>query len=92
MAYQESLDFEAQQENLERVSTRIAAAIIRFLRGHEYFYADDLRKAVVNETGIAAPASADRVLRDLRQRGIIDYVVVSRHESYYRTLRVPKEG
>ena len=40
-------------------------------------------RARVGET---APGSADRVLRDLRQRGSIDYEVVSRRSSLYRVL------
>lgn len=91
MACQEAFDFEGHQENLERVSSRIAQAIIRFCREHEYFYADELRKYVASETGVLAPASADRVLRDLRQRGVIDYVVLNRRASWYQVLRVPEE-
>jgi hypothetical protein len=81
-----------QQENLERVYSRIARAIIAFLRKNKFFHADDLRKYVVAETGIAAPASADRVLRDLRQRKIINYRVINRSQSLYETLYVPPEG
>jgi hypothetical protein len=88
---------EEQRENLERVYSRIARAIIEFLRMHntpmhDTWHADDLRKHVVAKTGIAAPASADRVLRDLRQRGIINYRVINRSQSLYKTLYVPPEG
>jgi len=77
-----------QQENLERVSSRIAGAIIEFCRAHKRFYAEELRAYVLQATGIVAPGSADRVLRDLRQRGILDYLVISRRESLYEVLWV----
>jgi len=82
-----------QRENLERVSLRVAASVIRFCierlqRGEPEFHAEDLRTWVIQETGIAAPASADRILRDLRQRGIIQYRVLSRRESLYVVLAV----
>jgi hypothetical protein len=77
-----------QQENLERVSSRIERAILGFCREHREFHADDLRRAVITATGIAAPASADRILRLLRQRGKLDYRVVNRRESLYEVMRV----
>jgi hypothetical protein len=84
---QDEFDFSEQQQHLERVSSRIGRAIIGFCRAHRRFHADELRKAVVDETGIAAPASADRILRNLRQRGVIGYKVVSRSESLYEVTK-----
>jgi hypothetical protein len=92
MDYQNEFDFTEQEENLERVSSRIGRAIIDFCRAHKRFHADDLRKAVISETGIAAPASADRILRDLRKRGVIDYRVLSRRESLYEIVAVNGGG
>jgi hypothetical protein len=77
-----------QEENLERVSSRIGRAIIDFCQTHRRFHADELRAYAVAETGIAAPASADRILRDLRLRGVIDYVVVNRRASLYEVIKV----
>jgi len=68
------------------VSSRIGMSIIEFCRtevGHQ-FYAEDLRKWVDLRAGPVAPGSADRILRDLRQRGFIDYVVVNRAHSLYQ--------
>jgi hypothetical protein len=45
---------------------------------------------VLRETGIAAPASADRILRDLRQKGVIDYKVLGRRASLYAVTRLPE--
>lgn len=75
-----------QAEHLASVSSRIGDAIIEFARrrvGCEW-HADDLREHVTRTVGTVAPGSADRVLRDLRQRGAIEYVVVSRAASRYR--------
>jgi hypothetical protein len=74
-----------QGENLDRVSSRIGTALVEFCRAHrgETFHADDMRRHVTRTVGAVAPASADRILRDLRQRGVVDYVVVSRSGSLY---------
>lgn len=77
---------DGHQENLERVSARIASVVLQFCRERETFHADDLRRAVIRETGIAAPASADRILRDLRQKRQVIYRCLSRSESLYEVL------
>jgi hypothetical protein len=79
---------EDQEGNLERVSSRIERAIIRFCKEHPTFHADELRQAVIRDTGIAAPASSDRILRLLRQQGRIDYVVLNRRESLYSVTKI----
>lgn len=83
-----------QQQELElrRVRKAIGPAIITFLAmrlstGRVEFKADDLRRAVAS-VHPTAPASADRILRSLRQSGDIDYELVSRSESRYRVLSV----
>ena len=70
---------------LDAVASRIGSAILDFCsaRGGQEFHADDLRRFVAQKVGLCAPGSADRVLRDLRQRGAIDYVCISRSESLY---------
>ena len=78
-----------QEENLERVTARIGSAIQRFFLikgegGNREFFVEDLRRYVISEVGIIAPASPDRIMRNLRQKGIINYTVLSRSESYYR--------
>ena len=58
-------------EHLARVSTRIAQAIRDFLSQTgtgRTFHADELRAHVAQRVGPTAPGSADRILRDLRQR------------------------
>lgn len=78
---------------LEAVAGRISDAIVAFCRkrvGQE-FHADDLRRFVSVATGTNAPASSDRVLRDLRQRGVIVYTVVNRAKSLYRVDKVRHE-
>lgn len=83
MAEQTAFDFDSQDEDLQRISSRIGRAILEFCRAHRSFHADELRRYVISETGIAAPASADRILRDLRQKKRLDYIVRSRAESSY---------
>jgi hypothetical protein len=70
---------------LDAVVSRIGSAILDFCseRVGQEFYADDLRRFVIHKVGLCAPGSADRVLRDLRQRGAINYVCVSRSKSLY---------
>ena len=74
-------------EHLERVKSRIGSAVLEFCRDRMRrfggrFHASDLHEAVNSACG-AAPASADRVLRALRQQGALAYVVESRSESLY---------
>lgn len=80
-----------QSDNLERVSERISGSILRFWdRTVPEFFAEELRQHVANECGYVAPGSADRILRDLRQRKVINYRVVSRSKSLYEILREPQ--
>jgi hypothetical protein len=83
-----------QGDNLERVSQRITAAILGFvgvLEGRAEFHADDLRAYVTAKAGQTAPGSADRVLRKLRQRGLLNYELISRRESLYRVMPLEPE-
>lgn len=75
---------------LRPVSARIADAILEFCvpRVNAEWHADDLRRHVAQRTGVVAPASADRVLRDLRKKGAVDYEVVNRAGSLYRLTAV----
>jgi hypothetical protein len=77
---------ESGTESLERVSSRIGAAIVAFCasRVGQTFHADELRAHVTRACGVVAPGSADRVLRQLRLSNRIQYVVLSRRDSLYR--------
>lgn len=77
-----------QEEQLSRVRSRIGKAVMDFCNDNPKFHADDLRKAVIAQCGVTAPGSADRILRDLRKRGFINYVVVNRRGSLYETCPV----
>jgi hypothetical protein len=81
------LDF-AQAAQIQRVRGSTAWAISEFFTGlqtGQEFHADDLRRYVAERVTVA-PASPDRVMRDMRKRGEIDYTVVSRSDSRYRKL------
>lgn len=74
-----------QSQQLTRVSTALAPRIVAWAleRVGKTFHASELREAVGG-----APASADRVLRDLRRRKVIGYVVTDRARSEYEILFV----
>lgn len=79
-----------QQRQLSRVRARIGGAIIEFVnqrlqQGRPDFHAEELRRWV-QERAPGAPGSPDRVLRDLRQSGLIRYVVTDRRRSLYRLV------
>jgi hypothetical protein len=73
-------------EHLSAVASRLSETIVDFCneRVGETFFADDLRRYVVDRAGHTAPGSADRILRELRARGALGYVVLNRAKSLYR--------
>ena len=77
---------EAGTASLERVTSRIGAAIVEFCaaRVGQTFHADELRAAITAACGVVAPDSASRILRQLRLTNRIRYVVLSRRESLYK--------
>jgi hypothetical protein len=83
-----------QTENLQRVGQKIGAAIMTFYEADPdaAFHADDLRDSVRDQCGKVAPASSDRVLRDLRKKGKINYEVTNRRKSLYQFLPVTKHA
>lgn len=78
-------------ENITRVSQVIGQHVTAFLDAHlnQEFHVDDLRQYVSAQVGgYIAPASPDRILRDLRQKKKVNYEVVSRSKSLYKSLPV----
>jgi Fe2+ or Zn2+ uptake regulation protein len=83
-----------QTQQLNRVAATTKEAILEFIGqrlndagSHGAFTADQLRFYVNNNaTGGVSPSSADRVLRMLRQQGLLDYAVLNRGKSLYRAL------
>lgn len=75
-----------QDQHLSRVRERIAAAIVEFSSNRKEFFADELRAYVTQKVERVAPGSPDRVLRDLRQKGVLNYRVISRSKSRYELL------
>lgn len=76
-----------QAQQLQRVTLAIGEAVECFVQTHRVWHAADLRAFVIANFGEVAPGSPDRVLRQLRLRGRIDYQVVSRRDSLYESLR-----
>lgn len=70
----------------------VRAMIVTFLNSrikHNQpdFHAQELRD-YVNSWGIrTAPASADRILRDVKKRGVGNYIVTNRNQSRYRAVK-----
>lgn len=82
-----------QEENKTRVRDRIGKLIREFYYmrrnvGGE-FRAEELRTYVLSRDRTIAPASPDRILRDLRQSGELDYEVLNRRASLYRFTYAP---
>ena len=79
---------EEQTENLERVTSRIGAAIVAFCEKRQtQFHVDDMRRYVEATVGKVAPGSPDRILRNLRSKRKINYRVVNRRQSLYEVVR-----
>ena len=78
-----------QNRELARVSGRVAESVIAFcqLRLGQTFFVSELASYVMARCG-GAPASADRVLRQLRAQGYIDAPCVDRSSSLYRVVGV----
>ena len=85
-----------QTQQLNRVVATTKEAILEFI-GQRLsaadvnggaFTADQLRFYVQNTMvgRRVSPSSSDRVLRMLRQRGLVDYCVLNRGKSLYRAL------
>ena len=76
-------------EEHDRVKLAIRRHIIAFAIVHTgmHFHMDELTRYVRRQVP-TAPDSAGRILRALRQDGVIDYRLVSRHDSEYEILAV----
>lgn len=88
MAEQLTLDFESHSEQLRRVKSKTAEAILQFfgtLGAGETFHAQQLRDYVASIVPVA-PSSPDRVMRDMRTCGQLRYELVSRKDSLYRVV------
>lgn len=72
-----------QIENAERVAGAIGRDVMRFYLTHrgKRFRMEALRASIGSGR---APDSAGRILRLLRQKGLLDYEVVNRAQSLYR--------
>jgi hypothetical protein len=78
-------------EERGRVYGRIAPLIMTFYQDYagKRFRAEDLRQYVLKAAPEIAPGSPDRILRELRLEGKIDYIVLNRRESLYLFRNTP---
>ena len=83
-----------QVAEFERVGRGIGPFIVAFWRDRlasaPSFRMEELRGYVYAKT-LVAPDSAGRILRDLRQKGFLNYAVVNRRASHYRALPIPHD-
>lgn len=80
------------QQHLERVSSRIRPAILWFCAHTGVFHMEELRQFVAKATeNHIAPGSPDRILRQLRKEGLIDYRLLSRQKSLYQIVGVQEQ-
>jgi hypothetical protein len=85
-----------QIQQLNRVAATAKEAILDFIKArladtenNGAFTADQLRFYVNNNTsGGVSPSSSDRVLRQLRQEGKLDYAVLNRGKSLYKAVPI----
>jgi len=81
---------ETQKAEIARVRGVIEPVVLDFAREHAPdFFIGELQQYVLRRARVA-PASPDRILRDLRSRGLINYQVINRRASRYRFLPVPQ--
>lgn len=78
-------------EQLRRVALNLNQIIIEFIGKRlnttdRLFTATELRQYVNRSNFGTAPASADRVLRNLRKQNKVNYAVVNRAKSLYMAL------
>jgi hypothetical protein len=79
-------------EQLQRVEANAADAVLAFYQQRlnsedRTFTADQLRFYVSNNiSGRVSPGTPDRVLRNLRAKGLLDYVVLNRGKSLYKAV------
>lgn len=76
-------------------SANIGAAVTEFINEklsdsvNQNFTAQELRLFVMGKVGSkVSPGSSDRILRNLRQRKLVNYVLISRLKSQYRAVPV----
>ncbi len=83
-----------QQENIRRVSEVISGLVLDFYRttlaSGQPWHMEDLTLHVSSRTSIA-PDSAGRILGSLRQKGYLNYRVLSRSESLHESMSVSRK-
>jgi hypothetical protein len=76
-----------QRKQLRRCTSALGNAILDFCRVKKTFHMDELQRWVTSKVH-SAPSSTDRVLRELRKQGQLDYEVVSRKDSLYKITAI----
>ena len=72
-------------EDRERVKQKIGGLILRFYELHRekpVFHGTELYNFIIAQAHVA-PSSAERILRQMRKDGLLDYVVIDRSAGEY---------
>lgn len=77
-------------EERRRVYKKIAPLIMEYAttRVGRMFHAEDLYRSILDQNPDVAPDSPGRILRLLRRKGYLNYVIVDRGDSLYQFLEV----
>jgi hypothetical protein len=84
-----------QAENISRVNSQIGKYVAAFLgaRINKEFHGGELYMEVASKVDqYIAPDSPGRIMRDLKQRGVVDYELLDRRKSLYKSLPVQPQG
>jgi len=83
----------SKDQHLERVADKLrwhVAAFIQAIGVGREFTMRDLTHYVLDNIPNAAPDSPGRILRMLRKQEVINYVVISRRDSRYAVVPLPR--
>lgn len=91
---QTEIDFSPRKEQdlqIKRVHSRLGTEVLffcktRMAKRQPEFHMDDLRKYLTERQIVFAPASPDRILRELRRLNVVNYRVKNRRQSLYEVV------
>jgi hypothetical protein len=77
-----------QAEQLDRVEGNLTQLIVDWYNNHETgheFHLGEFTRDILN-IRLCSPTSPFRIMADLRRKGIVNYKVINRAKSLYRTM------
>jgi len=84
MSHQTTLFDELDQiKNMDRVKSKLTKPIFDFCKEHKYFKMSELAAHCMKERN-CSPDSPSRIFREMKRMGVLNYVVISRANSFYK--------